>query len=707
MSGLITDNLDGEMRSIRGGPSHPARAAEYQEKASRALRNRGALSRNAVSDEATEMRKNRMAKQSAADIQVALPKIREPGSSLESKGIPYRMDDPVEREQVRMWARLFYTTHNLQSTCVDIYSRFPIQGMELQCKDPEITRFYEQLFFDELNYESFLLDFGREYWTVGEANALANWNETLGVWDAEEILNPDDIVAEYSAFTREWRYRLKVPDYLRHVIETQEPRWEYQQLITNYPEIIEAAKDNDPDGGLEVSNVLLSRILNKTTPWDSYGTPHMLRAFRQLLMEESLNAAQDAIADRLYAPFILAKLGIGDLGDGEPWIPDQDELDEFRNSMQMALAGDFRLMVHHFGADIKSVFGRESMPRFDSDYDRLERQQLQVWGIGEALLSGSSNGSYASSALNREFVTQLMSTFQKTLQQHFKRRALIVAEAQEHFDYETSNGRRIPVYEEIYEVDPDTGEGYIRKRPKLLVPELHFATMNLRDEAQERQFLKDLKAGGVPISDVAMMVNVPFDFDEQLEQIATEKVKKVIAEAEVNQKAIDALEKRGLPLPPELLKLKEQNEQGTADPKSPGDEEGGSESTEGMQGQEQSDSVSQPVTDISSPTPTPNVAPSDDQGSAGGGGGEGSDQRPAESDEQRAGSPKSSKVREAPTKLPRNQIKQRAEVLTEDSTTPRAARMKEGPKIVGARSKLTEESVEDAVNNRAWSEVLR
>ena len=153
----------------------------------------------------------------ASDMLLALPKSREPLGSLMAKGIPWQTGEEKERLTIRQWTRAFYATHYLVSLCVDAYCRFPIQGMEFSCKDPALTKFYEQQFFEMLDYETFLIDFGREFWTVGEVNGLANFNESLGVWDAEEIINPDDLQVRYSPFERDWRYKLKVPQYLKEL----------------------------------------------------------------------------------------------------------------------------------------------------------------------------------------------------------------------------------------------------------------------------------------------------------------------------------------------------------------------------------------------------------------------------------------------------------------------------------------------------------
>ena len=701
-------------------------------------------------------------KTASGDMMLALPKSREPLGSMISKGIPWQTGEEKERLTIRQWTRAFYATHYLVSLCVDAYCRFPIQGMEFTCKDPELKKFYEQQFFEMLNYETFLIDFGREFWTVGEVNGLANFNESLGVWDAEEIINPDDLQVRYSPFERDWRYKLKVPQYLKELQNDQETRWEYDLLREEYPEIIQAIQK---DEGLEVSNVLLKRVVNKMTPWDTYGTPHMLRTFEQLMMEQSLNAAQDAVADRLYAPLILAKLGVEDIdGSGTPWIPDAGERDSLRNDLNMALAADFRLLVHHFGLDIENVFGREAMPRLGDDYDRIERKLLQAWGIGEALVSGGTGAPYASSALNQEFVTQLMSSWQKWVKKHYRERALIVAEAQGHFAYESAGNVRVPIKEEVLEVDED-GEEYIRKRPKLQIPDLKFATINLRDENVERQFLQTLKMSGVPISDKALMVNIPFEWKEELEQVEEEKLQKALAEARFNKKLYDLLMMQGLPIPPELQAM-------MAPPMAPMVGPGGSVAAPpgalppGSTGQEDMAEAaaedptmggmvppggdaaamggampmmqSMPVSDITAPPATPNLTPNLIQPPSMPG------TEPVEATEPMMATEPGS------TFLPQNWIAQRPEIsdqargnmprkagATDDRYIEwqdkdeegnptgeprllhkrlsdrrfgkqlREARMAAGPRHVGRSSLLTEESINDAIENRKWAEVIR
>lgn len=635
-------------------------------------------------------------------ITMALDKRRGPLDSFTASGIPNNIHDREEREAIRELCRIYYRTHNLMSTAVDVYSRFPIQGMEIQSKDPGIKRFYEELFFNQLNYETFLIDAGQEFFTVGEVNMMASWNERLGVYDYEEIIDPNTLTVTKSMFDpREFRYHMAVPDNLMEIIETMEPRSDYQILVEQYPEIIKAARESKNSNGIfdsnalgpgfEISSELLSRIVNGPQG-ELYGTPHMLRAFNLLNMEEGLYAAQRAVADRLYSPLILAKLGSPDLGDGSPWIPTDDQLDDFTQQLTMAMAADTRLMVYHYGVEIESVFGREAVPRFDQDFDRLESKMLEVWGIGEALISGGTTGdAYASSALNSEFLNQLMSSYQKYLKKHFRKRVELIAEVQEHFDYEDRGGVHTEIMEE-YQYEDEDGEVRIARRPKLLLPEIEFASLNLRDESQEREFLMALKSAGIPISDEALMVNMDIEFDDQVEQISLEKKKKIIAQSKMLVDVKNALEVQGLPIPPEVSSMLA----GQPTPPAP---------------------MSIPISnDITSPVNVPGIAmdpnalalaqqnleatmPQDGVGAA--------PDAPGAPQMSPGMAPPMPAGPSAPGPfLPRNQIAQRPEISDNmRGSMPRAAR-RFGTGYKDARNKLTEASVKDAVENQPWLKAL-
>lgn len=387
----------------------------------------------------------------------------------------------------------------------------------------------------------------------GEAWPLGSFNETLGVWDQEELINPDDVDVHRSPFVPEPRFEMRLPESIRKVLTDRSPRWEYEALMATYPELANFVGEQ---ARMPVSNVLLKQLKFKGDTFHPRGLPILMRAFRSIQQEEMLNAAQDAIADRLYTPLVLAKLGASatDLGTSSPWIPTEADLGDFEEALDAALAADFRVLTHHFAIEMSTVFGRENMPNLDADFDRLTEKILQVFGLSKTMLSGADGGqTYAADALNRDLISQLLTSYQRKIVKHYKERALVVAEAQEHWDYEERGGKRYPIMEEILERDPKTGEDRIVEQPKLLVPDLKIKAMSMSNEQDLRQFYEALRVSGVPISQRTRLVNVPIDLDEEIEKTSEEQVEQAVKAQEVRKETYIKLRAKNLPIPQDLL----------------------------------------------------------------------------------------------------------------------------------------------------------
>jgi hypothetical protein len=484
------------------------------------------------------------------DVYSAIPRFYDPLEFWDLNGLPWNVADEGHRHKLHKWLRLFYSTHYLVPILIDIFTRFPLVGMDLDCKDKQLERFYEDLFLDQLDYPEFLVSLGREYWTVGEAFPLGSFDEDLGIWEREELLNPEDVVIENFPLLGSKQLKIVPPDYLKKLAQTKSPAKEFAQLEMNYPELIPYLRRNEH---IPISDVLLRQVANTLSDWDDHGTPILLRGLRTLIHEEKLLASQDAIAERLYSPLILARLGIMDLGDGQgPWVPGPDELDAFRDDMDIALSSDFRLLVHHFGLEVENVFGREQMPRLGDDFDRIERRIMQIFGVNPSLLSaGSSSQPYASSALQAEFLNQILRTFQGYLKKHYMERAYVVAEAQEHWAYEKRGNHRVPIMEEVVEYDEE-GNKHIVTKHKLMIPDLNFQTLDLRDEATQRQFFQSLRAMGLPIPDQKLMIGVKHDIRELVDEYNDELMYKTINQQQAKVETWKALDRANLPIPPDL-----------------------------------------------------------------------------------------------------------------------------------------------------------
>lgn len=488
------------------------------------------------------------------EVMFATGRPKDPFFYWQQNNLPYDTNKPDELKSVRKWCRLLYMTHPILASAIDIYSKYPLTGVELVCKDNALTDFYSTLFFDRLKYKDYLVKVLREYWIAGEAWPLGQFNEILGVWEDDELLNPDDIEVHKSPFFKEPRFLMRLPETLRKVIADRDPPWEYAAIARSYPELLRFANSDKPE--MPVSNILLKQLRFDADTFNPRGIPIMMRGFRAIFQEEMLNAAQDAVASRLYTPLVLAKLGASaqDLGTTEPWIPTTDDLSNFEEALDIALAADFRVLVHHFAIEMETVFGRETMPQMDADFERLTERQLQVFGLSKTMLSGSSGSGqvYAADALNRDLISQLLTTAQELIRQFFTDRMMVVAEAQEHYDYEERGGKRYPIMEEVLEVDEETGEQRIVEQPKLLVPDIRIKTMNMKDEAVERQFIEALRAEGIPISMKTRLVNVPIDLDEEMERTQDEQVQMAVKAQETRRETYLALRSARLPIPEDL-----------------------------------------------------------------------------------------------------------------------------------------------------------
>lgn len=484
------------------------------------------------------------------DVLAAIPRYYSPEEYFVQSQIPYKIQDDRQRIELYKWLDLFYRTHTLIPILVDIFTRFPLVGMELNSTDDDLTEFYEQVFFEDLDYEQFLVDLGREYWTLGESWPLGHFSESLGVWEEEELLDPALIeVKKFPIIGTQQFYLLPPPD-LAEIAKRRSPEPLYHLLRENHEDLIPFLLSGKP---IPVSDVLLKQVAFKASRRDLHGTPLLLRCLRQLIHEEKLMASQDAIAERLYSPLLLVKLGVQDMGPNRgPWIPGPDAVASLRNDLDIALASDMRLMVHHFGIEVQNVWGREQMPRLDMDFDRIERKLMQTFGVNPNLLAGGASAQpYASSALQAEFLNQILRTYQKYLKRHYESRAAIVAEAQEHYAYEKRGQTRIPIMEEVIRYD-DEGNEYIEERKKLMYPELKMKVLDLRDEATQRQFLQVLKQAGVPVPDTDLAMGMGYDFPNALAKMEEELIQKTVAQQDAKVKTYDILSARGLPIPPDL-----------------------------------------------------------------------------------------------------------------------------------------------------------
>jgi hypothetical protein len=181
---------------------------------------------------------------SGSDVHAAIPRFYDPIEYWDLSGLPWNMADEGHRHKLHKWMRLYYATHYLVPTLIDIYTRFPLVGMRLEAPDKSLVRAYEDMFFDQLDYPQFFVNLGREVFTVGEAFPLGSFDEELGVWEREELINPEDVVIENFPLLGSKQLKIVPPDYLKKLAQNKSPAKEWKQLQINFPELIPYLRKN-------------------------------------------------------------------------------------------------------------------------------------------------------------------------------------------------------------------------------------------------------------------------------------------------------------------------------------------------------------------------------------------------------------------------------------------------------------------------------
>jgi hypothetical protein len=78
------------------------------------------------------------------------------------------------------------------------------------------------------------------------------------------------------------------------------------------------------------------------------------------------------------------------------------------------------------------------------------------------------------------------------------------------------------------------------------------ATLDMRDEATERQYLQQLRAQGLPIADRDLMVGTAFKFEDTLDRMQQEMKWKTVAQQRAKLETFEECVNQGIPPPPDL-----------------------------------------------------------------------------------------------------------------------------------------------------------
>jgi hypothetical protein len=449
-----------------------------------------------------------------------------------------------------------YTANGFAShNCLEVYARYPTAGAHLECKNKDVNDFFEQIFFEDLDYENFLIDVGREYWQYGEVFANGVWDDSLGIWTEEELLDPRQMEIIRVPFSSENLLKFVPDEEMKRIVMGNDVAGRI--FCEENPEFAELVKTGQD---IIISPDRCVHLANKDSVRDMHGTPVALRAWNTLRLEERLQSAMLATADRMYAPLLLFSLG-GNLADGSPYIPSPNAISTFRSRLDAALSSDFRALITNQFVNVQEVIRGDKMANFKNDIDMYDDRLFMAWGLSSSILKPSS-GPYATSAMEFELASQMLRSYQKCLCELYNRRAAFVAEANEIYDYDIIGGVKVDKTEwrEVWDEDANDGEGgfVVKEAPKLLFPELRMETINFNTTEKTRDFLMQLQKQGIPVARQAFFMGTDIDYRATAEQASQDAIHDAVQEAEEHAAIFRACTEKGIPVPPATAKyLKE------------------------------------------------------------------------------------------------------------------------------------------------------
>ena len=372
---------------------------------------------------------------------------------------------PTKTREINQWSRHFYKTDGIVGNLIDLHSEFPLTSCHITCDDTKIKKFFEILFFDVLRGEKMLLDINLEYWKIGNVFPFGEWNEGKGIWTRFVMLNPDFVEVEKSMLVDEPVLKLDPDDNMKRIVQSRQPRELYNQLAQlqggKIANLIARGEK------IPLNQFRVSHIAYKLSPYETVGTPIMFRAFKPLIYKDILRRAQIAIAERHITPIKVVKIGT----DQIPATPEaiqaaRDAFDELNYDLSS-------WFFYHHAISFDYVSSAGKVLPLDREYDWIDKEITAALLGSKTIIDGSGpNFATASVAL-------------RILVNRYLRNQQILKDWVKNYVF-----RPVAIQQNFTRINEWGDEEYI-------IPEIEFEFMNLKDDTQMKQLMKELMKTGV------------------------------------------------------------------------------------------------------------------------------------------------------------------------------------------------------------------
>lgn len=311
---------------------------------------------------------------------------------------PQNWQIPSKRRAIYQWCRFFVENEPKVGAAIDIYSKFSMNGFELQCDDPKILQYYEH-FVKKINLEHWCKMISREYFMLGDvfpfleieckvcngSGITEDGDRCIhphGTFRRLVVLNPDWVDVQTNVMAEDPVITLLPDDELKRIVWHKQPKAIYDRIPINVRNLILSGRP------IPLDNHAVSHLRFNPYPYGTYGQSLIRRLFKVLAYKDKLMTAQWMVAERLIIPVRVVKVGNDERPAGPTEISDvQQQLAQVANDPNLTL-------VTHHAFEYEWIGTTGKVLQLNNEYEMVNKEILQGLMVNESLLSGEM-GAYA------------------------------------------------------------------------------------------------------------------------------------------------------------------------------------------------------------------------------------------------------------------------------------------------------------------------
>lgn len=407
---------------------------------------------------------------------------------------------PRDKATINAWCRTFFALNPIVHNSITLHSTYPIAKMNIKCKDRKVEKFFSQM-ADEIDLINVCVNIAQEFYVLGEAFPLAEFDERTGKWSRITLQNPDYIHVVRSVVAGEPILSLRPDENLRRLVFSNKPADILQKKQLD-PAIVEHIRRGE---NIPLNNMYVSHIARRIAPYEVRGSGLLVSCFKSLMMFDKIMESKFVQADQMINPMTLVKIG------GPEHKPTPADLDQWRNIFEQAQYNkDFKLFTHN-EVTVERVGYSGGVLDVNADLDRIIKN-IYIGLMVPAVIMDGSDTTYATGSVALDVLRQRYMQFRNMLSAWLRRKIFAPISKINDF-YEYVDGEKV-----------------------LIVPDIDWNHMSLFDMSDYIQNLATLTTGEGPAKRLSLQTlyrSLGVDYEDEVRKIKYEDIQDMIRKKEL------------------------------------------------------------------------------------------------------------------------------------------------------------------------------